>query len=445
MNRRAAVCLRMLRPRMGWRIVMKRIGIAAFTARGRELADRIADGLRQKAEKTDLGEKTVDELRQKPEAEGQTVTGLRQKAEPEEQAVDRLWKKTDLGSCPADDPRRPAYEIWMYESGLKDWCRAQFESHSDGIIFVGAAGIAVRSIAPFLKSKTTDPAVLVIDEAGQYVISLLSGHIGGANRLALMVAEMINAVPVITTATDVNGKFAVDVFAKDNHLKIGSMKAAKEISAAILRGEPVGLYCEGKIKGTVPPELRIIQENNRKKCGAEFKGRDETELAESGSGIEKGCPRYLICICGRLPKVFDQVILHLIPKSHVLGIGCRRGKTEGEIEAEVSHALAQAEVSMDQIFAAATIDLKKEEQGLLAFCERHGLKLETYTAEELLEVPGDFSSSEFVRKTTGVDNVCERAALRMAGAGGRLIQKKYAGNGVTAAVAVRDWSVHFEK
>ncbi len=435
---------------------MKRIGIAAFTARGRELADRIANGLRQKADlgeqtadelqqKTEPGEQTADGLQQKPEAEGQTVTGLRQKPEAEGQTVTGLRQKTEPGSCPADDLCRPAYEIRMYERGLKDWCRAQFESHSDGIIFVGAAGIAVRTIAPFLKSKTTDPAVLVIDEAGQYVISLLSGHIGGANRLALAVAEMIGAVPVITTATDVNGKFAVDVFAKDNHLKIESMKAAKEISAAILRGEPVGLYCEGRIEGTAPLELRIIQENNRKKCGAEFKGKGETEIAEPGSGIEKDCPRYLICICGRLPKDFDQVILHLIPKSHVLGIGCRRGKTEGEIEAEVSRALAQAEVSMDQIFAAATIDLKKEEQGLLAFCERHGLKLETYTAEELLEVPGDFSSSEFVRKTTGVDNVCERAALRMAGAGGRLIQKKYAGNGVTAAVAVRDWSVRFEK
>ncbi len=408
---------------------MKKIGIAAFTVRGKELAGRIADGLRQK---TGAADQSADGSDREIGEKSQTADGSSPKAKTEE--------KTE-------------YEIQMYESGLKDWCRAQFESHSDGIIFVGAAGIAVRSIAPFLKSKTTDPAVLVIDEAGQYVISLLSGHIGGANRLAFMVAEMIGAVPIITTATDVNGKFAVDVFAKDNHLKIGSMKAAKEISAAILRGEPVGLYCEGRIEGTAPPELRIIQVDSRKKCGSEFRRKNEAEITGPGSGIEKSCPRYLICICGRLPEVFrkecgllknDCAILHLIPKSHVLGIGCRRGKTEKEIEAEVSRALAQAEVSMDQIFAAATIDLKKEEQGLLAFCERHGLKLGTYTAEELLEVPGDFSSSEFVRKTTGVDNVCERAALRMAGERGQLIQKKYANNGVTAAVAVRDWSVRFE-
>ncbi len=401
---------------------MKKIGIAAFTVRGKELAGRIAAGLRQKTGAAD------------------------QSADGSEREIGEKSQTTDGSSPKAKTEEKTEYEIQMYERGLKDWCRSQFESHSDGIIFVGAAGIAVRSIAPFLKSKTTDPAVLVIDEAGQYVISLLSGHIGGANRLAFMVAEMIGAIPIITTATDVNGKFAVDVFAKDNHLKIGSMKAAKEISAAILCGEPVGLYCEGRIEGAAPPELRIIQTDSRKKCGA--------EIAEPGSaGIEKGCPRYLICICGRLPEVFrkecglpknDCAILHLIPKSYVLGIGCRRGKTEEEIEAEVSRALAQAEISMDQIFAAATIDLKKEEQGLLAFCERHGLKLETYTVEELLEVPGDFSSSEFVRKTTGVDNVCERAALRMAGERGRLIQKKYANNGVTAAVAVRDWSVRFE-
>lgn len=411
---------------------MKRIGIAAFTARGRELAGRIAAGLRQK-----------------PETEGQAADELKQKPETEEQTADNLRQKMEAGSHSAVGQSNPAYEIRMYESGLKDWCRAQFESHSDGIIFVGAAGIAVRSIAPFLKSKTTDPAVLVIDEAGQYVISLLSGHIGGANRLALMVAEMIKAVPVITTATDVNGRFAVDVFAKDNHLKIGSMKAAKEISAAILRGEPVGLYCEGRIEGTVPPELCVI-------CAEKGNGGCRPEL----SGIS-----HLICICAGIPDFLlqehlaesgmgmlqdghmreDPVILHLLPRSFALGVGCRRGKSEEEIEAEVLRALSQAGISMDQIFAAATIDLKKDEPGLLAFCGKYGVELTTYTAEELLKTEGDFSASEFVRKTTGVDNVCERAALRMAGAGGRLIQKKYAENGVTAAVAVRDWSVRFEE
>ena len=134
---------------------------------------------------------------------------------------------TDAGRALADRITE-AYDghvqFIRYESGLKDWCACCF-AQAHGLIFIGACGIAVRTIAPFLKSKTSDPAVLVIDEKGQYVISLLSGHIGGANEFAEDVAELIGAVPVVTTASDVNGLIAVDVFAKKNHLAIASMKA----------------------------------------------------------------------------------------------------------------------------------------------------------------------------------------------------------------------------
>lgn len=356
---------------------MNQIGIAAFTLRGKQLAARIAEGL-----------------------SGQ-------------------------------------YETVMYESGLKDWCRGLFEVHSTGIIFVGACGIAVRTIAPYLQSKTTDPAVLVIDEAGQYVISLLSGHIGGANQLALQTAGMIGAVPVITTATDVNGKFAVDVFARQNHLRIGSMKAAKEISAAILRGETVGVYCTGKIEGKVPPELTVLSE------------------ADTGSVPV----RHLICICeqsvqpsfkrakGDLTETFDRfdTILYLYPSPYILGLGCRKGKYEDEIRQTAEEMLLFAGISWQEISGMASIDLKKEEEGLLMLSCHQKLPFETYSADRLKEVPGEFSSSGFVRQTTGVDNVCERAALCMAGPQGKLIYRKYARNGVTAALAVQDWSVHFDE
>ena len=155
------------------------------------------------------------------------------------------------------DGLAPEYEILLYEKGLKDWCAACF-AKAELIIFIGACGIAVRTIAPLLKSKTEDPAVLVLDEAGQYVISLLSGHIGGANAYAQKIAGLTGATPVITTASDVRGKIAVDVFAKNNHLTISSMKAAKCVEAAILRGEPVEVYCSGTVQGAVPPELTLI-------------------------------------------------------------------------------------------------------------------------------------------------------------------------------------------
>ena len=123
------------------------------------------------------------------------------------------------------------------------WTGHHFKT-DDGLIFVGACGIAVRSIAPYVVSKKSDPAVLVVDECGKFVISLLSGHLGGANALALKTAEILGAEPVVTTATDLHDRFAVDVFAKNNHCAIFNMKAAKEVSAAILAGESVGFYSE---------------------------------------------------------------------------------------------------------------------------------------------------------------------------------------------------------
>ena len=159
---------------------------------------------------------------------------------------------TEPGRALGRDLARQMEDSWQinwYESNLKDWCRARFADAS-AILFISACGIAVRTIAPFLQSKTKDPAVLVMDEQAHHVISLVSGHIGGANELAEEIGARTGAVPVITTASDVRGKIAVDVFAKKNGLMIASMKDAKKIEAAILRGEAVGVYCEGAVEGS---------------------------------------------------------------------------------------------------------------------------------------------------------------------------------------------------
>lgn len=325
------------------------------------------------------------------------------------------------------------YEIIRYEEDLKEWCRTCFAS-AQGIIFVGACGIAVRTIAPFLKDKTTDPAVLVIDEKGQYVISLLSGHIGGANELAAAAAARIDAVPVITTASDVNGLLAVDVFAKKNRLAIASMTDAKKIAAALLREEKTGVYCSGMVEGEIPPELTWI-DPKRELEDDEAKVEHLIWISQTAPAKEQ-CTRYL--------KRPDGTVLHLIPQNTVLGIGCRRGKSQEEIVQTVRAALEESGVSEKAVRIVSSIDLKKDEPGILNFCQERGLKYVTWTAQELLSVPGEFDRSAFVEKTTGVDNVCERAALLAAGPGGRLIRKKYAENGVTAALAVREWRVRFE-
>ena len=147
-----------------------------------------------------------------------------------------------------------------------EFYKEKFNS-SEALIFVGSCGIGVRLIAPYIKSKLTDPAVLVVDELGKFVIPLLSGHIGGANELAKKLAEKIGALPVITTATDINGKFSVDSWAKAQGLQISDMKKAKEISAAILEGNlgfcspdrflyPLSFYAQGPRAAPPKPDNR---------------------------------------------------------------------------------------------------------------------------------------------------------------------------------------------
>ncbi len=418
---------------------------------------------------------------------------------------------TDRGAALADRLEiqlGPGCEVMRCSGQLRQWCRECF-ALAEGIIFIGACGIAVRTIAPFLKSKTTDPAVLVIDEAGRFVISLLSGHIGGANEFALKIAEKIGAVPVITTASDVSGTLAVDVFAKKNGLTIGSMQDAKEIAAALLRKECVFLCCSGQIEGSVPPELSLPEcarpeagTAARPECARQEAGaaaRPECARPEAGTAARPECARqeagaavrpeydrqetgtaagpgnvpgnhadcrtkkHMIWISEAAPpenevrrilgedgagtkqEFFVGTVLHLIPRSVVLGVGCRRGRQRDEIRRVTDEVLRKAGIPAAALCMAASIDLKKDEPGLQDLCRDYGIPLVTYPAKELMRAEGNFETSEFVRRTTGADNVCERAAVLAAGAGGRLIWKKYAENGVTVALALRKWRVCFEK
>ncbi len=293
-------------------------------------------------------------------------------------------------------------------SGAREWAGEGF-AEAGALVFCCASGIAVRAIAPHVRPKTKDPAGLVMDERGRFVIPLLSGHLGGANELAGVLAEGLGAVPVLTTATDVNALFAVDVFAKRNHLFITDMTLAKEISAALLAGQPVGFRSDLPTEGALPPELT--------------EGEAELGILVSARG-EPPFPR----------------TLRLIPRRYTAGVGCRRGKSGEELELFFRENLSRSGVLPEELRYVASIDLKKDEPGLLALCRRCGLELVTYPAERLREVPGDFSGSAFVKETTGVDSVCERSALAE---GGTLITKKTAGNGMTFALAKREEAIRF--
>ncbi len=283
----------------------------------------------------------------------------------------------------------------------------------EAIVFVCACGIAVRMIAPFVQSKQNDPAVIVIDDCGKFVIPVLSGHLGGANAFAQLIAERIGAQAVITTATDICGRFSPDCFAAANDLIISDMQAAKEIAAAVLNNEKIGFVSDHP-HGTLPPEL--------------------TE--------DTGCRTGIVVSADTGRKPFP-ITLNLAPRNVILGIGCRRGTSEADITEAVYNTFYNAGIDTARICTAATIDLKSDEKGLLSFCSSRGISIAMYSAQELSQVQGEFTGSDFVRSVTGVDNVCERSAALCSGK--ELIMRKTSLNGVTVAAAEKDIYLDFER
>lgn len=326
------------------------------------------------------------------------------------------------------------------------------ENPADAIIFIGACGIAVRSIAPFIVSKKTDPAVLAVDEQGKFVISLLSGHLGGANELAWEAADLLGAIPVITTATDLNHRFAVDVFAKRNHCGIRPMKAAKDVSAALLAGETIGFYSDYLWDGELPEGLVQCSKTGMI-CGSEMWEQVKRQTAVSTEKAPKQTvaetqkltlfPRIGIAVSIRKDCNPFPVTLHIIPRIVTLGLGCRKNKGPGKIKEMAEWCLKNSAIYREALEGIASIDLKKEEAGILALAKEWSLPFYTFSSEELQTVTGNFSESAFVSSITGVDNVCERSAVLASGQG-TLVRKKVGGEGVTTALAQREWRIRFE-
>ncbi|MBE6013823.1 MAG: cobalamin biosynthesis protein CbiG [Lachnospiraceae bacterium] len=316
---------------------------------------------------------------------------------------------------------------------LKEWCAEAF-AEADCIFFVCATGIAVRTIAPFLISKTKDPAVLVMDDLGLNLVALISGHIGGANELAGLLAADLEAHPVITTSSDVHGKIPIDAWAIKNNLYITDMIAAKKVAMELVEGRRVGLYCDCGIVGMVPEELVLLD--------------GEEDLPED--------VKWSVVITHKiLSKDISQVrkknILWLIPRLNAIGVGCKRGKTCKEIEAAVKMTLEDAGIDMRSIGKMASIDIKSVEDGLQEFAMEYNIPLSFFSGKELDKLPGDFQESDFVKGITGVDNVCERAAIMAilrdepgASRDKNLLVPKNRCHGVTVAVAGKKGSIIFE-
>jgi len=306
-----------------------------------------------------------------------------------------------------------------FHEPVADVIRREFSS-CRALVLIMAMGIAVRSIAPKLKSKHHDPAVVVVNEAGKFVVSLLSGH-HGANALAKSLASYIGAQPVITTASEASGTIAVDLLGQEFEWEIENESNVTSVSAALVNGDEVGIYQDAGErdwwKGTLPQNVRKfsrLEDLKKSSCRAALIITDR--------------------ILGEEYRTLKAVIYR--PKSLVIGIGCNRGTSASQITQAVNQAFREHKLSPRSINNIATIDLKQDEAGLLQFASDHDLPVELLGRETLKAQPFPSCPSAAALKAIGILGVAEPAALLSSGAAELAVPKMKLGE-VTVAVARR--------
>jgi cobalt-precorrin 5A hydrolase len=302
--------------------------------------------------------------------------------------------------------------------------------HYDGHVFIMATGIVVRVTAPHLKHKMKDPAVVVVDEMGQHAISLLSGHIGGANSLTKTVAGLIGAKPVITTATDIHNVPAIDMIAKEKNLGIENPNAVKAVSMALMDKNELYLHDPfGLLKNYMPESNLIACEIQPSECGHhrifDSSSRNpDVALNQNTAGV------FIDDILVDLPSR----MLILRPRSLVAGIGCNRNTTKEEIKSVLQNVLNRFGLASASLNCIATIDIKKDEPGLIALAADLDLPIIFFSTQDLNHVQVIQKPSAVVEKHTGAKSVCEAAAILGAHHGNLIVSKQVTGN-VTVAIA----------
>ncbi|MBQ7561005.1 MAG: cobalt-precorrin 5A hydrolase [Synergistaceae bacterium] len=299
----------------------------------------------------------------------------------------------------------------LIDESLSEWTGKYF-NNSRALIFISAAGIAVRAISKHVTSKLHDPAVIVIDESGKFIIPILSGHIGGANELARKIAAFLNSIPVITTATDINNIIAIDEWAVNNNCVIENPDSIKKISGALLENKSIGA---------------AISDLSQKIPFSVNSQPDKSSLQDNSMGI----------MISNLSQITPfSVTLFLRPKNLILGAGCNSGVDPSEFESAVKIFLEDSGVSILSLKAIASIDIKANEPAFIKFAENHNIPFLTYKAHDLQALPGIFTSSQRVLQVTGTDNICERSCIMAAGSEGVLLRNKFVyKNCITLALA----------
>nr|WP_279287322.1 cobalamin biosynthesis protein [Peptostreptococcus russellii] len=345
---------------------------------------------------------------------------------------------------------------------------------SDFLVFIMASGIVVRSIANLLESKFTDPAVLVIDELGKNVISLLSGHIGGANEMTNLIAEKISANPVITTATDINNKGAFDMLLKYTDAKIENIRdVCIDINSRLLKNENIYLYIQSEyinilknyIKGfIIIDEFEAFKRKYKKNKLGYSQERfiiitDRLDYIESMEDVlsekmqnaavndmqDELIFRTQNAIVSDMKALFmqsevdsvldkrisDELII-LIPRKNVLGVGCRKQTDSKLFESVILSYLEDKNVSIQSIKKLASIDIKKDEKCILDFSKKYCIETEFLSVEDISKFDMEYEKSDFVKNTVGVYSVAEPSCHILCE--GNIITKKYKANGITVSL-----------
>ncbi len=366
-----------------------KISVISFTEKGMQLSRRLAEAFQ---EKKNISEYEIE-----------------------------LWAK--YKSFDEKASASEGFVVNEVENSIYEWAFTRNKEHT-AMLFIGAMGIAIRAIAPIVKDKLEDVPVIVMDELGIHVIPVLSGHMGGANELALLIADCVGAEPVITTATDIEGVFSVDLFAKENNLAIMNREGIAKVSTKALEGKSIHLAIEN-----FPSESAdvIISDTIPVMTTSE-------KFIENGKNVYSVNENIANQPSVNNHKYENTDSLILCPRKYAVGIGCRRGTDAGKLYDFLCNNIEKLGIDKKQIGGIGSIDLKADEPCLIDLGKRLCVPFITFTTEILEKAKGEYTESVFVKEKTGIGNVCERAAMVLSNNRGEFVLRKTSGEGMTIAI-----------
>lgn len=297
----------------------------------------------------------------------------------------------------------------------------------DAHIFIMATGIVIRTIAPFISTKDKDPAIVVVDENLTFSISLLSGHIGGANNLAKTLEERLGLTAIITTSSDITGKIAVDSLSEKLKCKMRSLEEAKRVTSLIVQGEPILLSLPKNIKVEKSVESNIENNNeSENKRKNEIEANNEINLGKKNKNGYSG----LIFVSNKAKVEVTQ----LYPQNIILGIGCRKGIEVEKVLLAIHKALDSVNISIKSLKHISSIELKKDEFALNEIARMFNIPFVIVEAEKIKLCNICFKGSDFVKNSVGVSSVSAPCAFLSSSQKGSFLLEKYICDGVTISI-----------